>query len=75
VLTREEKALLGGDATRLVIEAAVEKGARERWKKGGSAYYSKNWTMHNVLDACALGLYYVGRMTKAAPGGYQRGRF
>lgn len=63
-LTEQEKALLGGDATGRVIQSAVEKGARERWKKGGAAYYPRTWTMHNILDAAALGLHYVGRMAK-----------
>lgn len=63
-LSPYEKDLLGGTKTGQVILAAVEKGARERWKKGGAAYYPRAWTMHNVLDAAALGLTYVGRMAK-----------
>ena len=63
-LTREERALLGGDATASVINKAVERGAKERWKRGGAAYYPRTWTMHNVLDAACLGLFYVGRMEK-----------
>jgi hypothetical protein len=64
LFTADERLVLGGDATLRVIEAAVEKGARERWKKGGAACYPRAWTMHNVLDAVALGLFYVGRMAK-----------
>lgn len=63
-LTSEERALLGGDTTRDAIARAVDKGARERWKKGGSAYYPRAWAMHNILDAAALGVFYVGRMRK-----------
>jgi hypothetical protein len=63
-LVASERAVLGGDATRNAITCAVEKGARERWKRGGAAYYPRAWTMHNVLDAVALGLTYVGRMAK-----------
>lgn len=64
LLDSSERATLGGDKTRDAIETAVERGARERWKRGGAAYYPRTWTMHNVLDAVALGAFYVGRMRK-----------
>jgi hypothetical protein len=63
-LTANERDVLGGMNTALKIDAAVEKGARERWKRGGAAYYPRAWKMHNVLDAVGLGLFYVGRMAK-----------
>lgn len=63
-LTSEERAVLGGDATGRMIADALERGARERWKKGGASYYPRKWTTHNLLDAAALGLFYVGRMRK-----------
>lgn len=64
ILTREERAILGGDATHDAIARAVDKGARERWKKGGSAYYPRKWTTHNLLDAVGIACYYVGRLPK-----------
>lgn len=64
VLTDAEREILGGAATGLVIANAVDKGARERWKRDGAAYYPRTWVMHNVLDAVALGATYVGRLVK-----------
>lgn len=64
LLTADERLVLGGAATHDAIDLAVDKGARERWKKGGAAYYPRAWKMHNVLDAVGMGLFYVGRMAK-----------
>lgn len=58
-----EQALLGGEVTRRHIEAACEEGARERWKPGKS-YYPGAWLVHNLLDAAAMAMVYVGRMAR-----------
>jgi hypothetical protein len=57
-LTLVETALLGGDATLARIHAAVDRGAAERWRRRGVAYYG-TWQGHNTLDAVAMG---VGRL-------------
>jgi hypothetical protein len=62
VLSNEERELLGGLRTYDMIERASEKGALERWKKPGAAYYPRTWETHNLLDAVALGMWYVGRL-------------
>jgi hypothetical protein len=64
ILTPEERAILGGEATRAVIERALEKGASCRWKITGAKCYPSTWKRHNELDAVALGLTYLGRMEK-----------
>lgn len=46
-------ALPGFDAE---IDKAVQKGARDGWKKPGAYYYGK-WEGHNLLDAVFLGAY------------------
>ncbi len=63
VLTPAERAVLGGDATARRIDAAVTKGALERWAKPGAAYYGA-WTGHNTLDAAALGAHHLGRLER-----------
>ncbi len=66
VLTPAERLVLGGADTERRILAAREKGALDRWGKPGAAYYgsSKGATVHNLLDAAALGAYHLGRLTK-----------
>jgi hypothetical protein len=61
ILTEAERAILGGDATYAVIEAACRKGALARWKPGVS-YYPSTFITHNLLDAVALGCTYLKRM-------------
>lgn len=64
VLTPTEREILGGTDTRVVIERALEKGASRRWKITGAKCYPSTWKGHNLLDAAALGLVYLGRMEK-----------
>lgn len=64
VLTPPERISLGGEATRLVIERAIEKGASCRWRIAGADCYPKKWKTHNLLDAASLGCVYLGRMEK-----------
>lgn len=64
VLSRDERAVLGGDATWRVIDAACERGALARWKPRKDHYYPAGWTIHNLLDAVALGLTHLGRIRK-----------
>lgn len=54
-LTPSERAVLGGDATGRQIEAAVERGAKARWKPDKSHYYPAGWVDHNRLDAARIG--------------------
>lgn len=63
VLSYDERAVLGGERTYLVIDEACERGARERWKPGKS-YYPRSFTTHNLLDAVALGCFHLGRICK-----------
>ena len=62
VLTEPERRLLGGPPTLNRIEAAVEKGAADRWARPGGSYYPITWNMHNLLDAVCMGLIDLGRM-------------
>jgi len=64
VLTPAEREVLGGDDTARRIEAAKRKGALDRWGKPGVRYYPRTWGGHNLLDAAALALTHVGRLTK-----------
>jgi hypothetical protein len=66
ILDPEERALLGGDATGRAILAACEKGALCRWSKPGAELYAKSFTTHNLLDACAMGATYYGRLKRSA---------
>lgn len=66
ILTRAERALLGGDATERAIEAACEKGALCRWSKPGDKLYPASFKTHNKLDACAMGATYLGRLKRTA---------
>jgi hypothetical protein len=61
ILTPAERALLGGEATYAVIEAACRKGALARWKPGTN-YYPSTFATHNLLDAVALGCTYLRRV-------------
>jgi hypothetical protein len=62
VLDAGEQAVLGGPRTGAAIEAAKERGALERWKRPGAAYYPASFTAHNLLDAVALGCHTLGRI-------------
>jgi hypothetical protein len=59
-LTRAELGLLPLDVRR-VVELAANKGARDGWKPGKN-YYREKDTVHNTLDAVALGLTALGRL-------------
>jgi transposase len=65
ILDPAERALLGGDATGRAILAACEKGALCRWSKPGADLYPRTFTTHNLLDACAMGATYYGRMKRS----------
>jgi hypothetical protein len=56
-----ERGLLGGDVTEREINAAKRRGALERWKKPGVAYYPSTFKTHNLLDAVAMGILFLGR--------------
>lgn len=64
ILTPAERAVLGGDDTAAKIAAAKRKGGLDRWGRPGVSYYPRNWDGHNLLDAAALALTYVGRSKK-----------
>lgn len=64
ILSAAERKVLGGAATFKVIRAALEKGAMKRWKITGADCYPKSFTMHNLLDAAALGCHYLERLPK-----------
>jgi len=57
-----ERQILGGRDTYDLIDAACDKGAMNRWCKPGASYYPRGNTMHNILDAVALGLHSIGRI-------------
>lgn len=65
VLDDAEKAVLPVD-TGARIAAAVEKGALDAWRKSGVTYYgqSAGASVHNLLDAVALGAFHLGRLPK-----------
>ena len=62
VLDEREQRLLGGEATRMTIEAAQRAGALARWAREGGSYYPGAWTMHNLLDAVGIGAWALGRV-------------
>lgn len=64
VLSDAERTVLGGDATRVQIERALDKGARARWRISGADCYPSRWKIHNLLDAAALGCVHLGRLEK-----------
>ncbi len=64
VLDDDERAVLGGDETRVAIEAACEKGALKRWGIAGAACYPKAFDTHNLLDVAAIGCFHLGRLEK-----------
>jgi hypothetical protein len=63
VLSIAEQNILGGMATEIAIEKAVEKGALNAWGRPGVSYYPKAFTVHNLLDAAGIGCFYLGRLT------------
>ncbi len=71
-LTPAERTLLGGAKTFGAIVAACMRGAKDRWQKPGARYYrarefpTVNGTKitHDILDASALALYALGRISK-----------
>jgi hypothetical protein len=64
ILDADERAILGGDRTGAIIQAAKEKGALNRWARPGVTYYPRNFETHNLLDAAALNLFHLGRLPK-----------
>lgn len=66
LLTYWERAVLGGDATGMLIADAQRRGALDRWGHDGASYYGKSAaaTVHNLLDAAALGAWRVGRLPR-----------
>jgi hypothetical protein len=71
-LSIDEAAIVGGDDTLIAIHSAQLRGAADRWKKPGAAYYRARELptvcgmkiTHDLLDAVALGLYALGRLPK-----------
>lgn len=63
-LTLAERRVLGGDKTHAAIERACEKGALNRWGRPGASYYPRAFKTHNLLDAAALGLTFLGRIER-----------
>lgn len=60
-----ELELAGGMAALNIVLAAVEKGARDRWRKPGGAYYTPSAkVLTDKLDAIALGLWALGRLPR-----------
>jgi hypothetical protein len=64
VLSEDERRVLGGAKTFAAIELACEKGALCRWKLPSDELYPKSFKTHNLLDAAALLLWALGRLTK-----------
>jgi hypothetical protein len=64
VLSPAERAVLGGEKTYAVIKAACQKGALCRWKKPSDELYPSTFKTHNLLDAAALLMWALGRLTK-----------
>jgi hypothetical protein len=64
VLDAAEREVLGGLVTEKAIRAACVKGALARWGISGAACYPKSFDTHNLLDAAAIGCYFLGRLKK-----------
>ncbi len=64
VLTPAERLVLGGAKTHAVIVAACQKGALCRWKLPSDQLYPSTFKTHNLLDAAALLMWALGRLTK-----------
>lgn len=64
VLSPAERAVLGGEKTYAVIKAACQKGALCRWKLSSDELYPSTFKTHNLLDAAALLMWALGRLTK-----------
>ncbi len=64
VLSGAEREVLGGAKTWAAIKAACEKGALCRWKLPSDELYPSMFKMHNLLDATALLMWALGRLTK-----------
>jgi hypothetical protein len=63
-LDERERAVLGGAKTYAAIKAACEKGALCRWKLPSDQLYPSSFKTHNLLDAAALLMWALGRLTK-----------
>jgi hypothetical protein len=71
-LDPSERRLLGDEETHAAILAACKRGAQGAWKKPGATYYrarelpTVNCTKitHDILDAVALALYALKRISK-----------
>jgi len=63
-LDERERAVLGGAKTLAAIKAACQKGALCRWRLPSDELYPKSFTTHNLLDAAALLMWALGRLTK-----------
>lgn len=74
-LSDAERDMLGGDATAAAISKACDRGAAARWKPHHNHYYRDRELpyvggrgglkiTHDILDAAALGLWYLGRLGK-----------
>jgi hypothetical protein len=71
-LDARECALLGGHKTLAAIKAACLRGAKDRWQMKGALYYrarelpkvNGQKITHDILDAAALALYALGRISR-----------
>ncbi len=64
VLSEAERRVLGGAPTYAVIKEACQKGALCRWKLPSDELYPSSFKTHNLLDAAALLMWALGRLTK-----------
>lgn len=64
VLSPAERGKLGGDKIYAAIKAACERGALCRWKLSSDQLYPSTFKTHNLLDAAALLMWALGRLTK-----------
>ena len=63
MLTEHEQHILGGERTHNAILKAREAGALKRWPPGRN-FYAASWLTHNLLDAVALAMTEIGRMSR-----------
>ena len=68
ILAPHERHALGGAATERAIVGAIERGAGCRWSRPGADLYPRSFTTHNLLDAAALGAFWLGRLARADAG-------
>lgn len=75
VLDDEEREILGGMGTAILIQEACTKGGLDRWARPGGDYYSqakrarfgggRGGYIHNLLDAASLLKIHTGQLVRA----------